>query len=85
MNNPSLRHNTITVGELKSLLAQHDDEKLVFFAYNYGDRVRTTIAGNIHRVEEDQVVYSDYHQDCKIADLDYDEGKPDLTDAVIIR
>jgi len=59
--------NSITVGELKDILEDYDDDMKVVKAYNYGDHCRTEVAETIGEPEEDFVKYSDYHRMGKVS------------------
>lgn len=78
-------HHTITVGELKELLEQFDDELPVLFSYDYGDHEHTTVAGTISSADAGKVCYSSYHRMNKVADGEDDEEDPNAVEAVIIQ
>ena len=61
-------HAAMTVAELITALEAQDADLEVKFAYNYGDHGRTTVAANVRRIEEADVVYSEYHKSDRIAD-----------------
>lgn len=84
MNNTTLKHNTMTVGELKRLLEGYDDEKLVFFAYNYADHWCTQVAANIFSATGEAVCYSDYHQMCRVIDGSSQPSPTDTTNVLIL-
>ena len=77
----------MTVTELISALQDLDDpDKEVVFAYNYGDRSRTTVAQEVSRVDEERVCHSDYHNMDKLVDEDADEERlVDVRDVVVLR
>jgi hypothetical protein len=52
----------------------------VKFAYNYGDYWRTEVADDIREIQEENVVYSSYHQTDKVVDMD-DERNDDIEDS----
>jgi hypothetical protein len=57
---------TMTVGELKALLAEYPDELPVCFSYPSGDHWRTVLAGTIESAEEAHVKYTAYHEEYKV-------------------
>jgi len=63
------------VSDLIQQLTHMNPEAEVHFSYNYGDYTRTDVAPRIDRVDEDSVVYSDYHQMDRIADEEYDTNE----------
>lgn len=52
--------NSLTVAQLRELLADLPDELPVVSAYQYGDRARTTVAPRTHGVEVTYVEWSPY-------------------------
>lgn len=55
----------MTVKSLIALLKQMDQNADVMFAYNYGDYWRTVVMEDVEQVEEEKVVWSDYHDKYK--------------------
>lgn len=76
---------SMTVGELKELLEQFDDELPVLFSYNYGDHWNTTVAGTISSADTGKVCYSSYHRMNKVVDGEDEEEDPNAVEAVIIQ
>lgn len=62
--------DTLTVGELKELLSEYDDDTLVMIGSQYGDYWQTTVADKIgeYQVNLAKVEYSEYHKTYKQAD-----------------
>lgn len=52
----------MTVGQLRELLEDFDDETPVHIGYNYGDYTNTTVCPAIVSVENLELVYSSYHR-----------------------
>lgn len=73
----------MTVAELIRALEAQGPDLEVRFAYNYGDHGRTTVAEKIRRVEEADVVHSNYHQMDRIAEDD-DRPSPEIPKTVIV-
>lgn len=71
------------VKELIERLSDMDEEKEVLFSYNYGDHCHTMVAAQIYRVEESEVVHSEYHRMKRIVDDD-EERKIDSEVVVVI-
>jgi hypothetical protein len=70
---------TLTVGELKKLLANVNDDVLVGCDYPAHDHMRTTLFGTIRKAEISTVQYSAYHTAFKVLDAD-DEEKAENID-----
>jgi hypothetical protein len=70
----------MTVQELIEELSNYDSNMEVKFAYNYGDYWRTEVADDIREIQEENVVYSSYHQTDKVVDMD-DERNDDIEDS----
>lgn len=70
--------NTLTVGDLKNMLSDYDDDLPVYFQYNYGDYWRTQVAGEINDIYESQVEYSGYHRMETVVDEPSDDTTPAL-------
>jgi predicted chitinase len=51
----------MTVGQLKMLLENYDDEAKILVAHTASDYWRSPIARNIDGIEETQVKFTDYH------------------------
>lgn len=85
-NNKNL--DTLTVGELKELLDNFDDEMPVLFCYNYGDYWSTVVAETIGAddVDEGKIFWSSYHNKYKVVlNDDYSElTEEDGVDVLII-
>jgi hypothetical protein len=73
----------MTVQELIEELSNYDSNMEVKFAYNYGDYWRTEVADDIREIQEENVVYSSYHQTDKVVDMD-DERNDDIEDSKTI-
>lgn len=56
------------VHELIERLKAEDPDAEVHFTYNYGDHWRTQVAPKVRDVEEQAIIYSDYHSMYRIAD-----------------
>jgi len=68
----------MTVRELIEELEQQDPDKEVLFAYPARDYIRSILAGEIKRVEESPVRYTEYHNKHKVINEDeFDEDKGD--------
>jgi len=52
---------SITVGQLKQMLDNEDDNMEVYFAYPFGDYWSNTVAGSITDVRVEPVAWSEYH------------------------
>lgn len=74
---------TLTVGELRELLAAFPDSTPVAFAYPSGDHWRTTLVGDISTAENTPVRYSSYHRMHQVQEEDSTE-EPERT-IVILR
>ena len=72
------------VQELKKLLENFDDESDIGFSYNYGDRHRTSVVGNIRHVNEVLVVLSEYHKMLRVVEDD-DEHDPEAKTMVVLQ
>ena len=72
------------VSELIQRLQGEDQDAEVHFAYNYGDHARTTVAPKIRRVEEVNVVYSEYHRMPMVLDEDEEDRHTDTNSAVVL-
>ena len=90
-----MNEETMTVGELVTQLLILDQNKPVAFAYPYGDRTRSTIAGRVEEITAAIVGYSEYHLEYKVMKNDgepitdkseYDGhlDEEDLTEVVLI-
>jgi hypothetical protein len=66
------------VSELIEQLQFLDADADVHFSYNYGDHWRTEVCPAASRVEEGQVVFSDYHRMDKIYEADYDDNDEEV-------
>jgi hypothetical protein len=60
------------VSQLIEELGFMDPNAEVHFSYNYGDHWRTKVAPKVGRVDEDAVVYSNYHRMDKMVEDDGD-------------
>ena len=56
----------MTVRELIEQLSQYPETSMVQFAYPYGDHWGTMVTEEIERIDQADVVYSDYHQKDKL-------------------
>lgn len=72
------------VQDLIDELETFDPNAEVVFSYGYGDYWSTTVAATPERVSEGHVVYSAYHQQDKVVELDEDEMDSDGRLVVII-
>ncbi len=59
---------TMTVDDLRTILADFPGDTKVAFAYPSGDYWRTTLVGRIKSVEDGVATYSAYHQAFKLED-----------------
>lgn len=71
----SKKPQALTVGELKEMLSQYNDNDEVLVSYQSGDYWRTEVAKKITDVDEAYVVYSDYHQCDKISEDENDDTR----------
>lgn len=76
-----LKRNAITVKELREELENFDDEARVLFAYDYGDHTHSIVCEGVESVDAEQVRWSDYHNQPRIADDEDDES----TEAIVLR
>jgi hypothetical protein len=75
----------MTVNELIERLQQMNPEQEVYFAYDYGDRINTTVAQSIGDVEEHALAYSEYHSSNKVVDADSERDRDrETTQATVI-
>lgn len=76
--------NTISVGELKEILENYDDETPVAFACNYGDRCRTLQVINIHGNDSMEYIHETAYSESGFAvtrnldDCDEDDGDKEV-------
>ena len=68
------RTTTLTVGELRQLLAHHDDDMPVLLQVPGGDYWHTALAKPVGDGEELIVEWSDYHDQYVVTDQETDEG-----------
>ena len=61
------------VQDLIDELENFDPNAEVVFSYQYGDYWNTTVAAPAEYIDEGHVVYSEYHKQDKIVELDEDE------------
>ena len=74
---------TITVREFIAALEKLPQDHPVRIGYPYGDRPNTIVTVGIAGAEEEEVVWSEYHRDFKLAsERDSDE---ESYEAVVIR
>lgn len=85
MTNSTHRFRTLTVGDLKALLADHDDDTSVIFSCDYGDICHTKQAlplkGDTEMVAIEDSAYS--NSGYALADRDhgdYDDGPDTIED-----
>ena len=62
---------------IKQLQRYDDDEGIVVFSYDYGDRARTKVAQVIKRVDEHDVIWSDYHGAYVLMSDDHEDDEDD--------
>ena len=65
------------VQDLIDELENFDPNAEVVFSYNYGDYWNTTVAATAEYIDEGHVVYSAYHQQDKVVELNDDETDSD--------
>ena len=65
--------NATTVGELKAVLDEYEDDMPVMKSYNYGDHWSTTVAENLDEVQDNFVKYSSYHRMGKVSEEGFKE------------
>lgn len=77
---------SMTVAELKALLEDQDDEALVTFESNYGDRGRTRQVHTLHgRIEEQPLRETGYSESgYAIAEREYDGPEDDAQTVLVI-
>ena len=76
--------STLTVGQLIEKLKNLDPALPVLTAYPAGDHWRNTLAGVVHRVTEEEVVWSDYHEQWKMPKDSRDDDHEKSTSAVVL-
>lgn len=74
----------ITVRELIELLQDENPEAPVGAAYQYGDYGRTTCVTAIRRVREDDVYWSEYHNDYALSSRDEDDDPREPTIPMVV-
>lgn len=72
--------NTMTVGELRSLLSQYDDSIPVVFACSYGDRGDTQQALPITDCQEDRLLERSAYSLSGVAVVDEDDDSVELSE-----
>jgi hypothetical protein len=80
--------NTISVGELKAILENYDDETPVAFACNYGDRGRTLQVINICGNDSMEAIHETAYSESGFAvtrDMGDSEDDEDPLEVLIIR
>ena len=70
------------VRQLIKELEQFDDDKVVCFAYDYGDHWHTTVSPKVNKVDECGIRYSDYHNKFRV--VDEDDKEPPEEHAVVL-
>lgn len=70
------------VKELMEYLEGFDEDAEVFFSYNYGDYWRTTVAAKVRDVQEQHLVWSEYHRMYKADERDDDERRDGFWNAI---
>lgn len=73
----------MTVRELIETLNEYDDDMIVRFAFDYGDRSHTHIAREVTNVNIEQVRHNSYVNEIALADLRYDDEK-DTEEALVL-
>lgn len=68
--------DTMTVAQVRELLANQPDDAKVVFAFSVGDYWRTVAVGEIKKVREDNATYSGYNQCFRLV-TEQDERDPD--------
>jgi hypothetical protein len=67
------------VSELIEILKTQDQELPVYFAYEYGDYWGSVVASEVTEINEQTLVYSEYHQRMAVPsdseDVDEDDAK----------
>ena len=72
--------DTITVGALKQMLQNYDDNDLIAVSNKSGDYWRTQLASGIDSIETNVIEYSGYHNQFKIKEFDPEEDDEDDTE-----
>lgn len=67
------------VKELIEALSEMDPDAPVHFSYNYGDHWHTQVAPLVRKVDEGEVVFSDYHRMCVL-----DDGSKDIEPVAVV-
>lgn len=75
----------MNVKELREKLSEYADDTEVHFSYDYRDRNHTLVTEEVVRVRSTEIVYSDYHDQTKIADdSDYDDSSLEVKTVVVL-
>lgn len=60
----------MNVNELKALLEKMPDDTEVYFSYEYGDHVNSTLCDSVDEAEMKVIKWSNYHDAFKVEDED---------------
>jgi hypothetical protein len=68
--------NTMTVRDLIAFLQQYEEDMPVYYSHPAHDHWHTELAGAVNGGEEQQVEYSDYHNQNVVKGEDDEDGEP---------